>query len=245
MNANWNLPPPPGFQCLRDDLPLTVYERHLPHWRQDGATYFVTFRLEDALPQSKLAELELLKAEWERRRPPPACRMGFSPSHPCGKGFSPSGDDREDLTRQIMRRVEAWLDQGMGSCVLRSADVSAILVKAMHADEVLGHELDCYVVMPNHVHAIVRPLAPGTLPLEMVLQRWKGGASIEINRRLQRSGPLWQQESFDRIIRDEEHLWRAIRYIGRNPKYAGLSPAEVPLWIRPSWVELGWQFDTE
>ena len=58
MSANWNLPAPPGFQGQRDDLPLKIYQQHLPHWRQDGATYFVTFRLHDSLPQAKLRELE-------------------------------------------------------------------------------------------------------------------------------------------------------------------------------------------
>jgi REP element-mobilizing transposase RayT len=227
MDANWNLPPPPGFQGLREDLPLTVYERHLPHWRQDGATYFVTFRLGDSLPQSKLRELDFFRAEWEWQHPPPRSR-----------------DDQEELTREVMHRVEAWLDQGMGSCVLRDSNISAILVKAFHCDDEVEQELDCYVVMPNHVHAIVRPLIPAALPLEMGLQRWKGRASIEINRQLRRSGPLWQQESFDRIIRDEEHLWRAIQYIGRNPRNAGPSSAETPLWIRPSWVECGWRFES-
>jgi hypothetical protein len=66
----WNLPPPPGFQGLHPDKPVTVYQRHLPHWRQDGATYFVTFRLADSLPQSKLEELAGLKAAWERRELP-------------------------------------------------------------------------------------------------------------------------------------------------------------------------------
>jgi hypothetical protein len=227
MYETWNLPPaPPGFQGLRDDLPLTMYGEHLPHLRQDGATYFVTFRLEDSLPQSKLRELEFVRAEWERRHGAPRSR-----------------DDKEHLAREVMRRVEAWLDQGMGSCVLRSSDVSAILVDILHRDDGVGQELGCYVVMPNHVHAIVRPLVPATLPLEMVMQRWKGGSSCEIHRHLQQSGMLWQRESFDRIIRDEEHLYRAIQYIGRNPKKAGLSTADVRLWIRPSWVESGWQFD--
>jgi hypothetical protein len=226
MVTSWDLPPPAGFQGLRDDLPLTIYEQHLPHWRQDGATYFVTFRFEDSLPQSKLRELEFFKAEWERKHPPPHSR-----------------DEKEDLTRDVMRRVEAWLDQGIGSCVLRSGEVSAILVDAMHRDDGGAHEVACYVVMPNHVHAIVRPLTPATFPLEMVLQRWKGGSSYAINRHLGRSGTLWQREGFDRILRDEEHLWRAVQYIGRNPKNAGLSRAEARLWIRPSWVECGWQFE--
>ena len=226
MSETWNLPPPPGFQGLRDDLPLAFYDRHLPHWRQDGATYFVTFRLHDSLPLPKLRELGFFRAEWQWRHPLPHSR-----------------DDKEDLARELMRRVEAWLDQGMGSCVLRSSDVSTILVQTLHRDDGSGRELDCYVVMPNHVHVIVRPLIPTALPLETVLQRWKGGASCEIQRHLQRSGMLWQRESFDRIIRDEEHLYRAIQYIGRNPKNAGLSPRDVRLWIRPSWVECGWRFE--
>lgn len=228
MSGSWNLAPPPGFQGLREDLPLTVYQQHLPHWRQDGATYFVTFRLEDSLPQSTLRELEFFKAEWERQHPPPR-----------------SVDDNEALAREVMRRIEAWLDQGMGSCVLRSGDVSAILVDEIHRADGGAQEVDCYVIMPNHVHAIVRPLTPATLPLEKVLQQWKGASSCRINRHLGRSGTLWQRESFDRIIRDEEHLWRAIQYIGRNPKMANLPPSAVRLWIRPSWVELGWKFEQE
>jgi hypothetical protein len=65
--TNWNLAPPPGFQGLREDLPVEVYEQLLPHWWQDRATYFVTFRLNDSLPQEKLEELRILKAEWEKR----------------------------------------------------------------------------------------------------------------------------------------------------------------------------------
>jgi len=61
---NWNLEPPPDFQGLCPNIPVTFYFRHLPHWRQDGATYFVTFRLNDSLPQAKLRELESLKREF-------------------------------------------------------------------------------------------------------------------------------------------------------------------------------------
>lgn len=63
IHGNWNLDPPPGFQGLREDLPLQVYTRHMPHWRQAGATYFVTFRLGDSLPEARLLELERLKSD--------------------------------------------------------------------------------------------------------------------------------------------------------------------------------------
>jgi REP element-mobilizing transposase RayT len=221
----WNLPPPPGFQGLKDELPLTMYEQHLPHWRQDGATYFVTFRLHDSLPQSKLRELRQMKAEWERKHRPPRSREAL-----------------DNLARETMCRVEMWLDMGIGECALRSQEISAMVVERMQKDDGTLHELGCYVIMPNHVHAVVRPLQPNCAPLETILQQWKGGSARGINERLGRAGILWQQESFDRIIRDAEHLYRAVQYIGRNPSKAGLQPHDVTLWIRPEWVECGWDF---
>ena len=102
MISTWNLDPPPGFQGLREDLPLRTYTRHMPHWRQDGATYFVTFRLADAIPENRRRELYGLKNEWERRNPPPRDKQVL-----------------EELAWMVFERVEHWLDQGMGSCVLK------------------------------------------------------------------------------------------------------------------------------
>ena len=51
-----NGPPPngpPGFRGLDPDKRIRIYTRHLPHRRQDGATYFVTFRLADSLPEDR------------------------------------------------------------------------------------------------------------------------------------------------------------------------------------------------
>ena len=63
----WNLPAPPGFRGFDEHRPVRFYRRHLPHWRQEGITYFVTFRLADALPQAKLRELAAMRKEWLRR----------------------------------------------------------------------------------------------------------------------------------------------------------------------------------
>ena len=38
----WNLPAPPGFVGFDPNKPMRFYERNLPHWRQEGATYFTT-----------------------------------------------------------------------------------------------------------------------------------------------------------------------------------------------------------
>jgi len=71
---------------------------------------------------------------------------------------------------------------------------------------------------------------------------WKRISAAEINQRVSQGGSIWQDESFDRIIRDEEHLYRVIQYIGSNPMRAGISPGKCPLWINPEWVACGWEF---
>jgi len=223
---SWNLSAPPGFQGLRDDKPVTRYVRHLPHWRQDGATYFATFRLADSLPQSRLRELREIKQEWQRKHPPPRSQA-----------------DRESLARQTMQRSEQWLDEGMGSCLLEDRRAVEQVVASMHHFDDKRYELDCHVVMPNHVHLILRPLIPAMYPLEKILQSWKTFTSRQINELFGLEGTLWQEESFDRIIRDEEHLYRAIQYIGSNPAKAGRAPCECGLWLRPAWQELGWKLD--
>jgi REP element-mobilizing transposase RayT len=221
----WNLPPPSGFQGLRDDLPLEVYERHMPHWRQEGATYFVTFRLADSLPQARLRELAALKSEWERLHPEPRPRQAL-----------------ESLARMVSERIEGWLDEGYGSCVLSEPEMADHIATAMHHFDGERYELACYVVMPNHVHSVMRPTQPREHPLETLLKSWKSYSGRRINESLRHSGSLWQEESYDRIVRDEEHLWRTVQYVGRNPRNAGLSPERCRLWVRPQWEALGWKF---
>jgi putative transposase len=221
----WNLPPPPGFRGLISNQPLTVYSRHLPHWRQDGATYFVTFRLADSLPQIKLDELASLKQDWERQHPLPRSEVIL-----------------QLWARQASERLERWLDEGMGKCVLKEPSLAALLTSALHHFDNDRYELHCFVIMPNHVHAMLRPLRP-EYPLEEIVGSWKKFSARQINHVLGQSGELWQEETYDRIVRDEEHLWRVIQYIGSNSDRAGLSRASCPLWIRPQWIELGWNFE--
>jgi hypothetical protein len=78
--------------------------------------------------------------------------------------------------------------------------------------------------------------------LEEVLDSIKGFVSRKVNAKLGRSGALWQEKSYDRIIRDEEHLFRVVQYIGRNPGKAGLPRHAWIRWIHPEWERAGWGF---
>jgi REP element-mobilizing transposase RayT len=87
------------------------------------------------------------------------------------------------------------------------------------------------VVMPDHVHTIVKPLPAdpntGAVPdLGELLRSVKGFSARVVNRRQSRTGTLWQDERYDRIIRDERELAETWDYIRFNPVTAGL--AETP-----------------
>ena len=222
--------PPPGFRGLDPNQPVRIYRRHLPHWRQAGATYFVTFRQHDSLPQPLLDELAAFRREWLKK-------------HAEAEATARSADDREEqLARELMRRVERWLDQGHGTCRLADPAMRRFIVETMHHFDRERYELGCYVVMPNHVHVAVRPFDDEDDALEKVLQSWKRYAAREINALAHVTGSLWQEESYDRIIRDEEHLARVIQYIGTNPTRAGLDELKYVRWVRPDWQAIGWGF---
>ncbi len=55
-----------------------------------------------------------------------------------------------------MQRIEKWLDQGMGNCHLKRPDIASIVANALHHFDNDTYELGSFVVMPNHVHAILR-----------------------------------------------------------------------------------------
>jgi hypothetical protein len=50
-----------------------------------------------------------------------------------------------------------------------------------------------------------------------VVRAFKSLSAIHVNRLLMRSGPLWQRNYYEHIIRDNEELNRIREYITHNP----------------------------
>lgn len=75
--------------------------------------------------------------------------------------------------------------------------------------------------MPNHVHAIVAPNEDRSLAA--ILHSWKSYTAKAINRAIGGSGPFWQEESFDHLIRSPQDHERFERYVRNNPRRAGLA----------------------
>jgi REP element-mobilizing transposase RayT len=96
------------------------------------------------------------------------------------------------------------------------------------------YELRAWVIMPNHVHLVLRPKVPLA-----VITRWlKGSAARKANVILGRTGQtFWQDESFDHRVRDVTELERIVRYVEQNPVAAGfvIAPGD---WL---WSSVGWQ----
>jgi hypothetical protein len=51
---------------------------------------------------------------------------------------------------------------------------------------------------------------------------WKSYTAKRANRNLGRTGTFWQREYYDRLIRNDGELDRAVDYVLRNPEKAGL-----------------------
>lgn len=77
------------------------------------------------------------------------------------------------------------------------------------------YRLHAYVVMNNQVHVIVKSLAE--YELQSVTHSWKSYSANKLQRQFDRKGSIWQRESFDRIIRDEEEYFEKVQYIHDNP----------------------------
>ena len=177
---------------------------NLPHWRQDGCLYFVTFRLADSLPSGKLNDLRIEKETWLKQHPEPS---RDSPDH--------SGWQREYKTR-FQDRIEKWLDAGHGRCILRPPEIRRVVEQALHHFDGDHYRIDSFVVMPNHVHVLVAPLKQYTL--SDIVKAWKSYTAHVLVSRFGIAAPVWQKEYFDHIVRSPEHLEKFRTYIIDNPK---------------------------
>lgn len=113
-------------------------------------------------------------------------------------------------------RIEKYLDKGHGSCLLSDAVCRKIVADALlHFD---GERccVHSFVIMPNHVHVLIEPY--GEWMLQDIVKSIKHYSALQINRLMRSNGKVWQKESFDRIVRDEQHYMNLLKYIHNNPQ---------------------------
>jgi putative transposase len=102
---------------------------------------------------------------------------------------------------------------------LSSEEVSLVLEHVKGGDPSF-YDLFAATVMPDHVHVILR--ARDGVSLSRITKGIKGVTARLINSRRGRWGPLWQDESYDRIIRDDKEMEEKLGYIFKNAPKRGL-----------------------
>jgi putative transposase len=140
------------------------YRRKLPHWRQDNAVYFVTWRLAKAQPELDSTE--------------------------------------RDLVLSAIRKFDGE-----------------------------RYNLNAYVIMDDHIHAMFTPISPHEL--KTILHSWKSFTARQMQRQHKRSGQIWQDEYFDRIIRDDHEFSQKATYIAGNPQKRWPNIKTYP-WVHPT-----------
>ncbi|HRH46578.1 MAG TPA: transposase, partial [Pyrinomonadaceae bacterium] len=150
----------------------------------------VTFRLADSLPQTVLAKWRI---ELE-------------------KGKLTDTDFR--------RRIEFYLDQNYGSSVLKNKKIASVVQETLLKFDGEKYKLIGWVIMPNHVHLLIKVLAENSL--SVIMHSIKSFTAHEANKILNKKGRFWSKEYFDRFIRDEKHFFQTVRYIEMNPVKAKL-----------------------
>jgi REP element-mobilizing transposase RayT len=133
---------------------------------------------------------------------------------------------KENTSHTTFRQWNESLDRcEAGPTWLGDHRVATVVRDALLHGERTRHDyaLHAWVIMPNHVHAVIQP----RVPVSKIMQWIKQATARRGNQILGRTGePFWQDESYDRWIRSDLELENAIAYVERNPVTAGL--AEQP-----------------
>ncbi|MCE2960282.1 MAG: dihydropteroate synthase [Luteolibacter sp.] len=205
---------PVAADCIRpaNQNPMTQKEKWgcLPHWYREGATYAVTFRLEDTFPKGVLAAYAQEKEE---------LKIQIQQAEKNGEE-SLRKDLRIQLDQLYRERIEKVLDEGMGECWMKDQRIAAIIANAIKHFAGERYDLGAWCIMPNHVHIILSPKDGESLA--DILHSIKRFTAREANKLLGRDGAFWQKESYDHIIRDAEDFGNQSSYVLNNPKSAGM-----------------------
>ena len=166
----------------------------MPHYDRANIYQMITYRLTDALPKNVAGTME----------------------------FQIKLTGKEKTERR--KHIKKLLDADYGNCLLKQAENAVKVVDSWQFFDKQRYDLIAYVVMPNHVHVLIKTY--DGWPLSKVIHSWKSYTAKEILKKasgtLALPNCLWQREYWDRFIRDDAHFIQAIKYIHNNPVKAGL-----------------------
>jgi REP element-mobilizing transposase RayT len=207
----------PALEFLNEFATIQQLRNHLPHWRQDRVSCFLTFRLGDSIPAALLAKWREDRDRWRLANPNPW-----------------SAETEAEYHKRFSAAIDRYLDEGYGSCLLREPANAQIVATAFEHFDHSRYLLHAWVIMPNHVHMLLSPCVE--FQLSRVVAGWKRFTATKIHAGNGGSGSLWQKDYFDRFIRDWDHFINVARYIRRNPSKGQLPDGAFLLFESP-WVQ--------
>ena len=193
----------------------TFRRRRLPHWEQPHATYFITACLAGSIPATGLLAIRRSLERSAGRPPGDSQRLQRWQR----------GKDRLAFLHQ-----EEWLDKGVGTRWFADPRLAMVACDAIRYHAGKRYALHAFVVMPSHMHCVLSPIhvaeASGRISrfssVGTVMHALKSFIAHECMKILGLNGPFWQQESYDRLVRNESELGRVVAYTEWNPVKARL-----------------------
>ncbi|MFO1062428.1 MAG: transposase [Pirellulales bacterium] len=224
-----------SFHAFDPERDVAIRERKLPHWFQPNTAVFITFRTLDSLPCEVVQRMTRELEEWlaERNLPIELGGSSFKSKLPTYwkllQALSPV--EYREFHRLKERLIHRELDSCHGACLLRRPELSGIVANAIRYGDGERFDLDCFVIMPNHVHAIVQ-FRDG-FDFTVVGQSWMRYSARLIHEAIKVKGSFWQDEPFDHLVRSSEQFIYLRKYIADNPIKAKLRRGEYVLWTKP------------
>ncbi|MCS7054488.1 MAG: transposase [Ignavibacterium sp.] len=170
--------------------------RNLPHLYFNTGIYFITARISGTLPFSVINSLKKISNKYR--------------------------DIPFEEFRKHFVEYDDFLDKNFNSKIkLTDNFIPEILSECLLYPDGKEYKLLCYTIMPTHFHFAFE-LLPNNKGISKIMQSIKGISSRRINTKLNREGKFWQDESYDRLIRNDVELYYVIRYILENPVKARL-----------------------
>jgi REP element-mobilizing transposase RayT len=144
---------------------------------------------------------------------------------------------RELTSGEVFVAVDRLLDNARtGPMYLSRPEIAGLMVDAIYnvQDRLRLYELHAYVVMANHVHLLITP----SVALPKITQCLKRFTAQKANAMLGLTGHcFWQDESYDRLVRNDFEFRRIEKYIEMNPVKAGLVRAPEEFRWSSAWKQ--------
>lgn len=134
----------------------------------------------------------------------------------------------EDGLRVSRRNLPHWILEGATyfitfrtKNVILTKDEQKVVLQHIIQSNKQFYLLYAAVVMPDHVHLILQP--KNSVTLSKIMKGLKGVSSRKINKIRVTKGSIWLDESYDRILRNEQEFLEKMNYILNNPAKQGLT----------------------